>query len=123
MALRHDRPRPGPEEPRGVVVHAGDGLAACPLRQARLGVAARVAQVGQHDDGIGGEVEILDERLAEVLVGPVVYPGDGVEPEAILGGREELVAVAAGEAVAVPQVDDDRGAGGRGPDGRPGGVG
>ena len=55
----------------------------------------------------------LDVRLAEVLVVAVVDARDRVEAEAVLGRRVERVAVPARPAVAVTQVDDDRGAGER----------
>ena len=71
---------------------------------------------------MGASWSLLDRRLAEVLVGAVVAAGDRVEPEAVLGRRVERVAVAARPAVAVAQVDDDRGAVDGALDGGPGGV-
>jgi hypothetical protein len=101
------------------VVHPLDRVRLRPLGQAGLAVATRVAEVAQHDDRVGRQVERLDRRLAEVLVAGVVDAGDRVEPEAVLGGRVERVAIPARPAVAVAEVDDDRGPGQRLLDGGP----
>ena len=57
--------------------------------------------------------------LAEVLVGRVAAAGLRVQAEAVLGRREERVAVLARPAVAVAHVDHERGALERVPDRRP----
>src|SRR6476646_2657933 len=80
------------------------------LRQARFGIATRVAQVVQEDDGVLGERDLrADDPLAEVLVGRVAAARLGVQAEPVLGGRIERVAVLARPAVAVAHVDHERG--------------
>jgi hypothetical protein len=81
-----------------------------PFRQARLGVAARVAEVAEDHDRVPGELDLAaDLVLAEVLVG-VARADVRVEAHPVLARRRELVAVRAGPAVAVAEVDHDRGA-------------
>ena len=110
MALGDDRRRAGLDEAGGVVVDPLLADLERPLGQPGLGVAARVAEVAEDDDRVLGELDLAaDPRLAEVLVG-VAGAGVGVEPQAVLGRRRELVAVPAWPAVAVAEVDDDRGA-------------
>ena len=79
--------------------------------------------VKQHD-GVLGQLDLVaDVLLAEVLVAAVADAGDRVQPEVVLGWREEVVAVAARPAVAVTHVDHDRCVLQGGLDPRPGRVG
>ena len=108
------------DEPGRVVVDPLVGLVERAFGEARLGVAARVAQVVQQDDGVLRQLDLRrDVRLAEVLMGGVVATGRRIEPEAVLGRREEVVPIAARPAVAVAHVDDERGPRDRLLDGRP----
>ncbi len=110
VGLGDDRLGPRADEAGRVVVDALDGHRLGALGDARLAVAARVAEVRQHDHGVRRELHVVDRRLAEVLVVGVVGARDRVEPEAVLGRRVERVAVRAGPAVPVAEVDHDRGA-------------
>ena len=66
--------------------------------------------MAEDHDRVLRELDLLaDPVLAEVLVG-VAGAGVRVQAHAVLGRRRELVAVAARPAVAVAEVDDDRGA-------------
>ena len=122
IRLGHDGPGSGAQETGGEVVDPLHGLVRGALRQAGLGVAARIAQVAQDHDGVRRELELPDLLLSEVLVRAVVAARDGVQPEAVLGRRVERVPVMARPAVAVAEVHDDRGAGHSALDGRPGCV-
>src|SRR6266545_3729687 len=83
-------------------------------RQARLGatrlrVPGGIAEVQEQDHRMRCETNLAGkERLAEVLVGHIVHAGDRVEPESVLRRRVERGPVRTGEAVAVPEIDDDR---------------
>ncbi len=122
VRLGDDGPGARPQEARREVVDALDRVGLAALRQPRLAVAAGVAEVAQDDDRVRGQLDVIDKGLAEVLVGPVVAAGDRVEPEAVLGRRVERVAIPAGPAVAVAQVDHDGSAGQRVADRGPRGV-
>ena len=123
MGLGDDRLGARADEPGRVVVGALDGHRLRPLGEPGLAVAAGVAEVGQQDDGVRRELHVVDGRLAEVLVRRVVAARVGVQPEPVLRGRVEGVAIRARPAVAVPEVDDDRRAVDGVAHGRPGRVG
>ena len=121
--VRQHRAGPGPQPAGAVVVDPLPGHIERSLGQARLRVAAGVAQVVEDHDRPGGEADLLrDEQFAEVLVGVVARAGDRVEPEPVLRRREQGVPVRRRPAVAVTEVEDDRRTA-QGPlDRRPGGV-
>ena len=124
VGIGRHRGSAGANEPGGVVVDPLLRLRERSLGQPRLGVAAGVAQVVEQHDGVLGELDLAaDVFLAEVLVLAVAPAGDRVQPEAVLGGREEVIAVAARPAVAVAHVDHDRCVLQGGLDPRPGRVG
>ena len=124
MGIGRHRGSAGSNEPGGVVVDPQLRLRERPLGQPRLGVAAGVAQVVEQHDGVLGELDLVaDILLAEVLVPAVADAGNRVQAEAVLCGREEVIAVAARPAVAVTHVDHDRGVLQGGLDPRPGRVG
>ncbi len=120
IRLGDDRRRPRGDEPGREVVDALLRLVEGPLGQVRLRQAAGVAQVVEQDDRVLRELDRrLDPALPEVLMRGVVPAGARVEPEAVLRGPIERVAVAARPAVAVAHVDDKRGALEGRSDGRP----
>ena len=107
MPVGEDGAGTGADEAVGVVVDAllGDRLGW--RRVAGLAVAARVAEMVEQDDRVRRQVDVLgDRRRAPVLDRRTARRG--VQPEAVLGVL--LVRrVRARPAVAVTEVDDDRG--------------
>ena len=107
----------------GEIVGALTGDLGCRIRGPRLTGPAGIAEVAEHDDRVRREVDGLrQERFAEVLVGMVVDACDRIEAEPVLRPRERLRSIGAGKAVAVPEIDDDRGALEGAPDRRPGRI-
>jgi hypothetical protein len=120
VGVGDDRRGAGREEPGGVVVDALASGGLRPLRDSGLGEARRVAQVEEEDDRPGRKVDLVgDDAFTEVLVRAVTAAGHRVEAEPVLDRPPELRSVRAREAVAVAQVDDDRGTLQRGPHFRP----
>ena len=79
--LGDDGLRAGADEPGGVVVDALDRQSTRPSGRPGLGVAAGVAQVVEQHDGVGREPDVVDRRLAEVLVGRSSPPATGFSPK------------------------------------------
>ena len=124
VGIGDDRPGARREEPGAVVVRAGLLVGEGPGRQPGLGVARRVAQVEEQDDGVRREPDLRRELgLAVVDVGRAVGTGHRVESQAVLGVRPERIAILRRPAVAVAEVDQDRRTLGGGLDRRPGGPG
>ena len=103
--------RTRPDEAGGVVVDPLLRDVERALRQPRLRVAARVAQVVQEHDRVPGQLHLGgDRRLAEVLVLVIAAAGGRIEAEAVLRDRIQRIAVATRPAIPVAHVDDERGA-------------
>ena len=123
VAVGDDRRRPGLQETGRVVVGALASDADGRLGVAGFGVPRCVAQPVEDDQSTRREGERRDRGLTVVLDVVVARPGGRVETEPVLGREERIVRIRARPAVAVTQVDDDRGPSHRRLDPRPGRVG
>ena len=123
VGVRNHRPGARREEPGAEVVDPRLLVGERAGRQPGLGVAGRITQVEEEDHGVRGESDLRsDLGLAVVDVGRAVGAAHGVQPQAVLGVRPERIAILRRPAVAMSQVDQDRGALGRRLDRRPGGL-